>query len=166
MPTPTSIDPPQPQGQGEYSLDKLKPSFIRNFVNQAGYVQITGKQPPAYNSDLPIKTWDDTRNFTSPNNSVNYNSAVLDPTGQFPIEQIFVLSAATAKTVNIPPDTGPRPPQTGTPYPVPIRTLLINERLLAHEGGVIDVINTDIFDPNPLATLLQYVKRIARKVGA
>lgn len=161
MPT----NPIQPPG-GEYPLSALKPDYVRSFTNRAGYVAATGKQPPAYSPDAPEKTWDDTRNFQTASQGVDYTIATLDATNQFPVAKLITLPAFVARSVNIKPDSGPVPTSSAGTLPVPIRALLANEELMAHEGGVIDVINTDIFDPNPQATMLYLLKRIARKLGA
>jgi len=159
----TPIDPPQPPG-GEYPLSALVPSFIRQFPNQAAYQKVTGNAPKPYDNTQPDKLWDDTRKFTSPTNTVDYNTEVLNSAG-LPVEEPLLMPAFVAASVNIPPDTGPRPPSIGS-YPTPVRALLPNERPVAGEGGEINIINTDIDDPDPIATIKAGVNRLLRKVGA
>jgi len=160
-----AVNPPQPPG-GEYPLSKLTPTYIREFTNQAGYFKATGKTAAAYNPDLPIKTWDDTRKFGNPTDSVEYTVAILDASMQFPVIRHFTIPVAVAQWVNIPPDEGPIPPSTAGFYTRPIRSLLSNERPNPREGGQIDIINTDIFDPNPQQTAIALLKRICGKLGA
>jgi hypothetical protein len=89
---------------------------------------------------------------------------VLNSAG-LPVEEPLNMPAFVATSVNIPPDTGPRPPSIGS-YPTPVRALLPNERPVAAEGGEINIINTDIDDPDPIATIKAGVNRLLRKVGA
>lgn len=161
----SAVNPPQPPG-GEYSLSMLTPTYIREFTNQAGYLKATGKTAPTYNPEFPTKTWDDTRQFMHGTDSVEYTIAVLDASFQFPVIRHYTISAAVAHSVNIPPEEGPIPPSTAGFYVRPIRSLLSNERPNPREGGLIDIINTDIFDPNPQQTMLALLKRICGKLGA
>ena len=158
-------DPPQPPG-GEYPLSALKPSYITDYVNQAGYLAATGKPAPAYNAALPSKTWVDTRKGVSPITIESYLTIGLDATNQIPAEPWIQMSDATAVSVNIKPDSGPIDPSTAGSYPVPCRTLLPNERPVLVEGGIVSIVNTDIFDPAPLETIKAMLKRVIVKLGA
>ncbi len=129
-------------------------------TNQAGYTRATGKPCPAYNPTFPIKTWFDNRKFTSPQNTVDYLTARYDPSGQVPSLYPFSLSAAVAASVNIPPDSGPIPPSSAGEYDVPCRDLLPSEILYPREGALIDVINTNVFDPDPARTAVLLLKKI------
>lgn len=162
----TTIDPVQPAGKGEYPLSALVPSFIRQFTNQAGYAKATGKNPPAYNPEIPIKTWDDPRKFTSATLTINYTTIVLDDSAQHAVVRTESMPAFVANSVNIPPDSGPTPGNVAGAYVVPVRPLLPNERPLLREGGLIDIVNTDIDDPDPIATIKALVQRLVTKAGA
>lgn len=105
----TTIDPPQPQGQGQYPLSALVPSYIKVFTNNAVYAARTGKIAPMYNPMLPVKRWLDAS--VQPGSfAVNqYNTAHLDPSGQKPVVTQIGVAGYLAGTVNMPPDVGPIP---------------------------------------------------------
>jgi hypothetical protein len=154
--TPTvTIDPPQPQGQGEYPITALVPSYIKVFTNQADYFAKTGKVAPAYNPILPVKSWiDSNAQSGSITGMMSYSTAHLDAAGQKPVVTTIMLPAFLATSVNLPPDSGPIPPSTAGSYLVPIRPLLPNEQLIASPfgpNGIGGVANTDVFNPNPPA---------------
>ncbi len=152
MPT---IDPPQPAG-GEYPLSALVPSTIEVFTNHEDYKTKTGKDAPVFNAQLPVKAWIDTSvKQGSSFQLLTYNTAHLDPSGQKPIVTTISVPGFLASTVNLPLDSGPgsNPATVGT-FLTPIRALLPNEQLNPREGGQIDVINTDIFNPNAPAPTL------------
>lgn len=163
------IDPPQPVGLGEYPLESLIPSYIHVCNTQMDYTRISGKPCPTWNSDRPLKLWYDSRKFSAPTSLVNYVAAHLDPSEQHPIEESFGMSAVDAGLVNIPPDAGTFT-NSVSKYWVPVRTLLVNEMLhpdaFAPNNEGCDVVNTDIYNPDPQGATLALVKRIAVKVGA
>jgi len=142
-----TIDPPQPQGQGQYPLSALMPSTIKEFANQSDYVAKTGKPVPAYNPQLPVKRWIDSSVPAGTFSSLTYNTAHLDPSGQRPIVTQISVPGFLAGQVNILPDSGPIAPSPAGELLVPIRALLPNEILIANPFGI-SVCNTDIYNPN------------------
>ncbi len=148
--TPTTIDPPQPQGQGQYPITALIPSYIKVYANQADYKAKTGQDAPAFVSFMPKKFWDDT---SAPEGfaMITYNTAHLDPSGQKPVVTTISMPSSFASVVNIPADS-PEGQQPKLPeYLTPIRTLEPNEIIVANPFGI-SVCNTDIYDPrNPTA---------------
>lgn len=146
MPT---IDPPQPTG-GEYPLSALVPSTIEVFTGSEDYQTKTGSAPPPFNALLPLKFWIDksvkaASNFTL----ITYTTIHLDPSGQTPIVTPVPIPGFLASSVNIPPDsgTGSNPSDAAGTFLVPSRPLLANEKPIPREGGLIDIVNTDIYDP-------------------
>ena len=147
-------DPPQPQGQGQYSISALIPSAIKTFSNQADYFAKTGKTAPQYNPALPIKAWIDT---SAPAGfaMLTYNTAHLDANGQKPVVTTISMPSFLASAVNLPPDSGPIPHSTAGTYLTPIRALLPNEQLVASPfspNGIGGVVNLDLYNPNPPAS--------------
>lgn len=145
--TATQIDPPQPQGQGEYPITALVPSTIQVFQNQAEYTQKTGKPAPAWNPALPKKGWIDTNAPVGTFAMLTYHTAHLDASFQHPIVTDITVPSFLAGTINLPPDTGGYTQSTGGEYLTPIRSLLPNEKLVPRQMGLFDVVNTDIYDP-------------------
>lgn len=143
----TTIDPPQPQGQGEYPIQKLIPSYIQEFANQADYTSKTGKPAPAWNPALPKKAWIDTSVDPKTFSMVTYHTAHLDATFQHPVVTDIQVPSYLAGSINLPPDSGPYQ-QANTEYLTPIRALLPNEQLYNRQMGLFDVLNTDIYNPN------------------
>lgn len=133
------IDPPQPAG-GEYPIEKLIPSFIKTYANQADFLAKTGKPAPAWNPDLPKKMWVDTR----PNvglGVVSYHTAHLDETMQHPVITDIQVPGFLATKVNIPPDSGPFE-KSQQEWLTPIRDLVDGEMLCGEH---------DPFAPTPVA---------------
>lgn len=145
---PPAVDPPQPEGQGEYPITALIPSYIQVFSNQADYKEKTGKDAMS-NPAIPIKSWIDTRHPASA--LITYNTAHLDASFQHPVTTPVQIASFLATIVNLPPDTGERDPAWATDgqYLTPIRDLLPNEKLNPRQMGLFDVVNLDIYNPFP-----------------
>jgi len=147
MPNPLEIDPPQPPG-GEYSVSALVPKAILIYTNQADFtMKNNGKPCPAYNPLLPIKRWTDSAVSAAGYSLLTYHTIHLDPSMQNPVQTDIQVPSYLAGIVNIPPDTGPIPPSSAGELLTPMRLLLANEKLNPKEGGLIDVVNLDIFNP-------------------
>lgn len=143
----TTIDPPQPDA-GEYPIQKLVPSYIREFANQSEYTAKTGKPAPAWNPGLGRKGWIDTSvDPSAPFSMKVYHTAHLDDTMQHPIITDIQLPAVFASQVNLPPDSGPYQQSTQKDVLTPIRALLPNEQLFNRQMGLFDVIRLDIYNP-------------------
>jgi len=144
-PTP-AIDPPQPEGQGEYPITALVPSYIKQFTNAADYKAQTGKDAMS-DPRIPKKSWIDTRKPAS--SIIIYHTAHLDASFQHPIETDVQMASFLATIVNLPPDGGERDPAWATAgeYLTPIRDLLPNEKLNPRQMGLFDVVNLDIYNP-------------------
>jgi len=142
------IDPPQPEGLGEYSIDRLVPSTIKVYMGQADYKAKTGQDAPPFVSFMPIKLWDDT---SAPEGfaMITYHTAHLDPSGQKPVVTDISMPSSFAAVVNIPTDNPEGKQPVGNQYLTPIRALLPNETLVASPFGL-SVINNDIDKPAPV----------------
>lgn len=138
-------DPPQPAGQGEYPINALRPSYIREFNNQSEAV--AAGMSVSWNPNLPLKRWVDTRKAASA--LIPYNTAHLDASFQHPITVEVQVPSYLAGMLNIPPDSGQYTPSTQGEMLVPIRDLLPNEKLVPRQMGLFDVVNTSIYDPTP-----------------
>jgi hypothetical protein len=153
----TLIDPPQPSGQGEYSVTMLTPSTIKTFSSQADYKLKTGSDAPAYNPAFPIKRWLDTAAAGDPGGMLTYNVIHVDNSGKV-AESTIMLPAFLVGQVNLTPDSGPIPASSLKPYLIPVRALLPNEQPQPNAfgpegyGGVGTICNTDIYNPHPPQT--------------
>lgn len=145
MNTPIPVDPPQPVGIGEYPIDALIPSNIVAYTGSVDYQNKAGSAAPPYDPNLPVKLWLDKTAAKTGFSAIQYNTIHLDPSFQIPIETQVQVPSYLAARVNIPIDGLPANPVAGTLL-TPRRALLPNEKLNPRQMGLIDVLNTDIFN--------------------
>jgi len=140
------IDPPQPEGKGEYPLSDLRPSYITEYSTHEDYEKATGKTAMS-DPRFPKKRWTDSRPATGP--ITTYTTAHLDASFQKPVVTQIQISSFMQGIVNMPPDSGVHDPawDKAGEYLVPIRDLLPGEQLNPRQMGLIDVVNTLIFNP-------------------
>lgn len=146
------------------------------------YVELTGKQPPPYNPNLPIKCWEDldVKNKTATYQfyyvlAIKDNQPRLDSNGKMYFE-LYPVRTEHAKVVNIPPK-GFDVPQDHSAVmwevPMPCRDLKEGEKLVMNLfGGPTVVSPEDIVlndkgeDVNDLSKLGERVQRLEDKNDA
>lgn len=154
------------------------------YNTREAYQAATGKEPPPYDPNKPIKSWFDPAAASSPKRNMVYDRVIAyAPNGMpevgadgKPFTEPLILAREWAATVNISPKVFSSagvvdPPTTGQEVPVPLRALEPGEELFLQWGGTAAVKNTLLFGDLPGSSTFtphdrSLLMAIAKKVGA
>jgi len=151
---------------GQFSLTELKASTATVYQSREEYRQITGKEAPIYNPDLPNKYWA----WTAPATGKIVSFFVASVVSGEPAIVEMSLPLSYAQTVNIPRGGANAEPAYSNDWmDFPIDPPRPDEYLALIFGGIIVVRNRLRFVEDVPAfehKVMRLLERIATKLGA